>query len=285
MLDPGPFHLGGEAVGHPVVGTVFAEKLFDHGPAAMGMDDEAGAVGVMEDPGPPGFLANAHAGLVRLQDGAGEELLADQAGLCGAQVRPERRTRLQAGRRRGHERLRAARADAAVQYHARHVGLDLGNLDPVVGASRPLRDARDIRPAMLAVTRRNIAMPGRVRMQLPMRPGMRLALGPARGLAIALVPRRRRRARIVRRLRRQVELFAQRRVLALQRFQARQQLHDQRVLILGAQQNEIRWREHPALDSDSSPSRHSFPRVRVNSPHLLAAVPQCRQSTICRPGT
>ena len=221
------------------VGTVLAGNCTTTAPAAMGLDDEAGVLGVMEDPGPPGFLANAHAGLVRLQDGAGEELLADQAGLCGegklaavehvderafadvepqqigaqareplkrdrlceaqvehegAQVRPERRTRLQAGRRRGHERLRAARADAAVQYHARHVGLDLGNLDPVVGASRPLRDARDIRPAMLAVTRRNIAMPGRVRMQRPMRPGMRLALGPARGLAIALVPRRWRRA-------------------------------------------------------------------------------------------
>jgi hypothetical protein len=47
--------------------------------------------------------------------------------------------------------------------------------------------------------------------------------------------------------------------LVLQRFQPRQQLRDQHVLLLGAQQTEIRRRDHPSLDSDSSPRRHSFP--------------------------
>jgi hypothetical protein len=219
MFDLGPIHLRGEPVGHPEVGTVFAEKFLDHGPAAIAMNDEAGAIAVMEHPSPPGCLADARAGLVRLQDGAGQQLVADQAGLPrerklavvehvderafadvepqkigeqtrkplkrdrlgeaqidgkSPQVRPERRTRLQAGRRRRHERLAAARAGAAVQYHARHVWLDLGNLDPVVAANRSLRDACDIRPAMLTVARQNRAVPGRVRMQRPMRPGMRL---------------------------------------------------------------------------------------------------------------
>jgi hypothetical protein len=49
----------------------------------MGMDDEAGVLGVMEDPGPPGLFADPHAGLVRLQDGAGKELVTNQAGLPG----------------------------------------------------------------------------------------------------------------------------------------------------------------------------------------------------------
>src|SRR3979490_1256184 len=119
---------------------------------------------------------------------------------------------------------------------------------------------------MLALVRRNIATPGRVRMQRTVRPRARLALWLSRGLTLALVSRRRRRTRIVRRLRRQVELFAQRRVLRLQRRvlalqspQARQQLRNQRVLLLGPQQTESRRRVHPALDSDSPPSRHSFP--------------------------
>jgi hypothetical protein len=53
----------------------------------------------------------------------------------------------------------AARAPAAEQCHPCHIGFDLGNLDPVVAVHRRLHDARDIRPAMLAVARRNIATP------------------------------------------------------------------------------------------------------------------------------
>ena len=59
---------------------------------------------------------------------------------------------------------------------------------------------------MLALARRNIATPGRVRMQRTVRPRIvRLPLACSRPTA-RLVPRRRRRARIVRRLRRQIEL-------------------------------------------------------------------------------
>ena len=48
MILPGPIHLGCEPVGNPEIGTMFAQELFDHGPAAVGMDDEAGVLGVVE---------------------------------------------------------------------------------------------------------------------------------------------------------------------------------------------------------------------------------------------
>src|SRR4030095_1588746 len=79
MILLGPIHLGREPVGNPEIGTVFAQELFDHNPAAVGMDDEAGVLGVMEDPGPPSPLADAHTGLVRLQDGASEQAGTEQA--------------------------------------------------------------------------------------------------------------------------------------------------------------------------------------------------------------
>jgi len=78
-----PVHLGCEPIGDPVVRAVGSQETLDHGAAAIGMDDETGAVGVVEHPGPPGLLANPYAGLVGLQDGAGEQPGADQAGLPG----------------------------------------------------------------------------------------------------------------------------------------------------------------------------------------------------------
>src|SRR5258705_852030 len=78
MVLLGPIHLGGEPVGNPEVRAVLAQELFDHGPAAVGMDDEAGVLGVVEYPRPPGPLADPHAGFVRLQDGAGEQAGPDQ---------------------------------------------------------------------------------------------------------------------------------------------------------------------------------------------------------------
>jgi hypothetical protein len=78
-------------------------------------------------------------------------------------------------------------ADAGMQPHLGEIGLDLGDLDAVVDVNRLLRDARHIRPAMLAMTGQDIAFPGRVGMLRTMRPSMRLALGPARVLAVALV--------------------------------------------------------------------------------------------------
>src|SRR5258708_33653028 len=52
MVLLGPIHLGGEPVGDPKIGSVLAQKLFDHGPAAVGMNDEAGVLRVMEYPCP-----------------------------------------------------------------------------------------------------------------------------------------------------------------------------------------------------------------------------------------
>ncbi len=57
------------------------------------------------------------------------------------QVRPERRAWFKPRRRRGFERLGAARAHAAKQCDPCHVGFDLGNLDAVVGVNRRLHDA------------------------------------------------------------------------------------------------------------------------------------------------
>src|SRR4249920_3808604 len=58
MILLGPIHLGREPVGNPEIGTVFAQELFDHGSAAVGMNDETGVLGVMEDPGPPSPLSD-----------------------------------------------------------------------------------------------------------------------------------------------------------------------------------------------------------------------------------
>ena len=153
-----PSHLGGEAIGDPEIGADIAEEFLDHLLAAGGADDEAGAVGVMEDPGPEGLLADADAGLVRLQGGAGQQVRLDPARLGGegrravlqhvgerafadlqpeqvrhqpfqalerdrlaeaqvqhegAQIRAERRPRLQPGRRGRLEPLGATGAGAA----------------------------------------------------------------------------------------------------------------------------------------------------------------------------
>ena len=79
MLLLGPADLGAEPVGDPDVRATITEELFDHRLAAAGANHEGRAVGVMEDPTPPGALADPHAGLVRLQDGAGEQAGVDQA--------------------------------------------------------------------------------------------------------------------------------------------------------------------------------------------------------------
>ena len=83
MIFLGPIHLRCKPVGDPEVRTVGSQEPFDHGAAAVGVDDEAGAVGMMEHPGPPVLLADPHAGLVRLKNGAGEQPGADQARLPG----------------------------------------------------------------------------------------------------------------------------------------------------------------------------------------------------------
>jgi len=83
MIFFGPIHLGWQPVGQPEIRAPACEKLFDHDPAAVAMDDEAGAVGVMEHSGPPVLFTDAHAGLVGRKDGATQQAGADQARLLG----------------------------------------------------------------------------------------------------------------------------------------------------------------------------------------------------------
>ena len=64
MLLAGPSPLCSEPAGNPEGRPDLAEERGHHGLAARGADDEAGAVGVVEDPGPEGLLADTHAGLV-----------------------------------------------------------------------------------------------------------------------------------------------------------------------------------------------------------------------------
>jgi hypothetical protein len=61
MILLGPIHLGREPVGNPEIGRC-SPRNFDHGSAAVGMNDEAGVLGVIEDPGPPSPLSDAHTG-------------------------------------------------------------------------------------------------------------------------------------------------------------------------------------------------------------------------------
>jgi len=46
------------AAGYREVRAVGSQEPFDHCRAAVGMDDEAGAIGVMEHPGPPVLLSD-----------------------------------------------------------------------------------------------------------------------------------------------------------------------------------------------------------------------------------
>ena len=58
MLFRGPTHLGSEPVGDPIVGAIVTQERFDHSLAPAGRGDEATVLAVMENPGPPGFLAD-----------------------------------------------------------------------------------------------------------------------------------------------------------------------------------------------------------------------------------
>lgn len=78
MLLLRPAHLGGEAVGDPIVRTMSAREGFDHILAAGRLYEETGAVGMVEHPIPPCLFADPHAGRVGLQDGAGKKPVADR---------------------------------------------------------------------------------------------------------------------------------------------------------------------------------------------------------------
>jgi hypothetical protein len=81
MAALGPAHLRRQTVGDRELRAVLAEERRHNVLAAARPDHEAGVVGVVEDPGPPSLLADPYAGLVRLEDRAGEQALADEARL------------------------------------------------------------------------------------------------------------------------------------------------------------------------------------------------------------
>ena len=68
---PCPTHLRAEPVRHPEIRGHRTEELADHRLAPAWPDQEASAVAIVEDPGPPGLLADPRARLIGLQDGAG----------------------------------------------------------------------------------------------------------------------------------------------------------------------------------------------------------------------
>src|SRR5450432_3300526 len=68
MIARRPVELRAVAVGDPVFWTPLAEEIRDHLLVAVRLDDETGAVLVVEAPDPIGLLAAPGAGLVLLQD-------------------------------------------------------------------------------------------------------------------------------------------------------------------------------------------------------------------------
>ena len=75
--------MGAETVRDPEVRTIVAKEFRHHDLAAVWMDDEAASIAMVEHPGPPVSLADARAGLVGGQNGAGKKFSADAAGLLG----------------------------------------------------------------------------------------------------------------------------------------------------------------------------------------------------------
>ena len=82
MAGSRPTHLRAEPVRHPEIRAHRAEELADHRLASAWPDHEASTVAIMENPGPPRLLADPRARLVGLQDGAGQQPVADQARLA-----------------------------------------------------------------------------------------------------------------------------------------------------------------------------------------------------------
>ncbi len=178
----------------------------------------------------------------------------------GADVGPEGRARLQAGRWLRLEPPGAARARAAVQRHARHVRLDLRDLDPIIGFAGALLRPGHVGPAGLARYRQHVVVAGRVGVKQAMGAGMRLGLALQDRGQRRLLTLRRRQARVVRRLGRQAELgfqFSHPRhqrgvqrhqggVLCRQHLDPLQQGGDHGILVVGGDE-----RLHHTLDSRS----------------------------------
>jgi hypothetical protein len=137
------------------------------------------------------------------QASEGDALRKAQVDDEGAKVFPEWRAGLHSAGRHGLELFRATRTDPTMQRYACDIGLDVRDFDVIIDFAGSLRQAGNVRAAMLARGRHHVALVRRVRMQRPVRPRMRLALGLFRHLARGLSPLARGRARIIRRLGRQ----------------------------------------------------------------------------------
>ena len=93
----------------------------------------------------------------------------------GTKVFPEWRAGLHSAGRRGFELFRATRTDPATQRYACDIGLDVRDFDAIIDFAGSLRQAGNVRAAMLARGRHQVALVRRVRMQWLVRPRMRLA--------------------------------------------------------------------------------------------------------------
>src|SRR5712692_6753320 len=69
MVLLGPIHLGGEPVGNPKIGSVLAQELFDHGPVAVGMNDESAVIPPQPSDALIIFLSRFRSERRRLQSG------------------------------------------------------------------------------------------------------------------------------------------------------------------------------------------------------------------------
>ena len=179
----------------------------------------------------------------------------------GAQVWPERRSRLQALRRLGLEALGATRADAAMQRHPRHVGLDLRDFDAVIGSRTGFARRGYVGAAALAALAKTSRLAVGLGCKRTMRPGMRLGLALGRGWLRRLLPLRRRNAGIVGRLRRQAQLRLKFGDPRDKRLDPRDQCGDQGVFL-----GQIRRRCHPKVDSYSRCRRNQKNTVPNTGP-------------------
>jgi hypothetical protein len=182
-----------------------------------------------------------------------------------------------------------------VQHHPRHVRLDLGDLDAVVGLHRRLDHARHVGAAVRAALRPHRLATGRVGVQRAVRSGMDPGFRAGLAFAVRLAPLRGRRAGVIRRLRRRLQLLPQRRILRFQHGNSghqrvdpreqgrvlsrkhltprgqsvdpRQQRRTRRGLLDRRQRKGIGARDHKQVDSHLEPQRNRNLTVAPRATH------------------